>query len=261
MAETISWSNANDPTGAATWEFHISSEGKRDVTGALWLPPAPAPSETLVCCGHGASGDRYQGPIPELAGRFVASGLPVLAMDGPVHGLRQVGPGGREAFWPEFARASSVAEMLDDWQRALNAVQPLPEVRATRIAYFGLSMGSLYGIPLVGAREDVVAATLGLIGTGAHLEHDAELLSAAARITCPVLFLMQLEDELFPRPGCIAVFDAIASIDKRMHANPGLHPEVPLREIDFAFDFLSSHIGGPAMPVETNPFGVEVPRG
>lgn len=55
---------------------------------------------------------------------------------------------------------------------------------------------------------------------------------------------MQLEDELFNRQGCLDVFGAFASKDKRLHANPDLHPEVPNEEIDFTVDFMLSHING-----------------
>ena len=65
----------------------------------------------------------------------------------------------------------------------------------------------------------------------------------AARIRCPVLFLMQLEDELFPRDGYLAVFDALASDDKRIHANPGLHPAVPAEEIATSFAFIERLVG------------------
>ena len=55
------------------------------------------------------------------------------------------------------------------------------------------------------------------------------MIEASARaIEVPVLFLMQLEDELFDRASCLALFDALATEDKRLHANAGLHPEVPI---------------------------------
>ena len=180
-----------------------------------------------------------------LAGRFAGeTGLPVLSLDGPVHGLRQVGEGGRKAFFPEFQRDDAVRDMTREWNVSIDLVLSRDDVSATRIAYFGLSMGSIFGIPFVGQRDDVVVATLGLLGAGDGFPHDEEILTAAASITCPVLYLMQLEDELFSREGYLRVFDALASGDKRLHANPGLHPEIPAEELDFAFDFMASTIAG-----------------
>ena len=58
------------------------------------------------------------------------------------------------------------------------------------------------------------------------------------------MFLMQMEDELFERQGYLELFDAMASDDKPLHANPGLHPEVPTEEINFSFDFMIAHLSG-----------------
>ena len=92
------WHDAKDPSGRPTQEFRLETTRGRDVTGALWLPengPQEGLQKHLVCFGHGASGNRYQPPIAHLAGRFIELEMPVLSIDGPVHGLRQQGEGGR----------------------------------------------------------------------------------------------------------------------------------------------------------------------
>ncbi len=242
----IVWSDARDPGGQATREFIIHRNDARPVTGAAWVPEnATGP---LVLCGHGASGNRYQRPIPHLAQRFVGAGYAVLAIDGPVHGLRQVGPGGRAAFAGEMKRPTFIDDMVEDWLLAIDAVRALDAVAVGQLAYFGLSMGSMFGIPLLARLGNVTVATLGLLGTaGPSTSMRARFLADAATIECPILFLMQLEDELFPRAGYLELFDALASKDKRLHANPGLHPEVPQEEIDFAFDFVCAHLEGRAV--------------
>ncbi len=113
-----------------------------------------------------------------------------------------------------------------------------------KLGYFGLSMGSIFGIALIASRTDVTVATLGLVGVQSNYPHDKERLEAAGKIDCPLLFLMQLEDELFTREGYLQVFDTFKSRDKRINANPGLHPEIPAEENDFSFDFLLSNIRG-----------------
>lgn len=106
-------------------------------------------------------------------------------------------------------------------------------------------MGSAFGIPMIATRDDVVVSTLGLLGVeGPFAEYAPLLLDSASKITHPVLYLMQLEDELFGRDGYLELFDAIASDDKRLHANPGLHPSVPQEEILFTFEFMKNHIQG-----------------
>lgn len=232
----IKWTSASDTKGYPTREFSL--EGNRPVTGAIWLPDEPTVGTTLICFGHGASGDRYQAPIDDLAGRFVRAGFPCLSIDGPVHGLRKVGDGARSAFFSEYQREDSIASMVSDWEFAIEAAKALNEIGACEISYFGLSMGSIFGIPLVAARSDVTVAALGLVGVSGQFPHGKRILEDATDIHCPTLFLMQLEDELFDREGYLNVFDAFSAKDKRLHANPGLHAEVPMEEVDYAFNFM-----------------------
>lgn len=243
----IDWQSAKDPTGSDTTEFIIDRGEKSKVTGAIWLPNERDQADTLMLFGHGASGNRYQAPISHLANRFVKEArTPVLSIDGPVHGLRQVGPGGREAFAPVLRRKSCLDDMLEDWHLAIDVVRALDRIPQQRLAYFGLSMGSIFGIPLVASRADVTVATLGLVGTGEWYPHRDQTLAACKAIECPLLFLMQLEDEIFSRQGYLEIFDAFSSQDKRIHANPGLHAEIPQAEIRFSFDFMLSHMQGTA---------------
>ena len=242
-----SWTDAVDPGGYSTEEFSFERDDQRLVTGALWRPDEPVYTETLMAFGHGASGDRYQLPIPYLAHRFARAGITAVSMDGPVHGLRQIGPGGRDALGEEMRRESFVDDMVDDWDAAIELVQSHMEMEIDRFGYFGLSMGSIFGIPMLAGRarseKVTTAATLGLLGTtGAVARMRDRLMADAALIRCPTFFIMQLEDELFPRDGYLELFDAFDSKDKRLHANPGLHPEVTQEEIDFTLQFMLSHL-------------------
>lgn len=243
----VQWSSADDGSKHSTREFIAETDTGRRRTGALWLPNGAA-SSSLVAFGHGASGNRYQAPIPYLAGKFVKAGHTVLSIDGPVHGLRQVGPGGREAFGEEMRRESMVDDMNADWRFAIDLARSESESDLSQITYFGLSMGSIFGIPMLAnlSRDLAVrAATLGLLGSqGIGNRLGVRMLEDAAKLTFPILFLMQLEDELFSREGYLELFDAFASSDKRIHANPGLHPEVPGEEMRFAFDFMLKHLEG-----------------
>jgi len=244
MTSNITWISSDDTQGAATLDFVAERDGKRNVTGALWLPEAPRQDMPLVLFGHGASGDRYQPPIPELAQRFVKDlRCPVLSLDGPVHGLREVAPGASEAMLIERNRPEAVVDMVDDWHVGIDTAFGREEIGQRQLAYFGLSMGSTFGIPMLAERDDMIVSTLGLMGTTGPLSHRRDtFLDAASRITHLVVYMMQLEAEFLPRDGYLELFDAIASDDKRLHANPGLHSEMPPEELLFAFEFMKSHI-------------------
>jgi fermentation-respiration switch protein FrsA (DUF1100 family) len=64
----------------------------------------------------------------------------------------------------------------------------------------------------------------------------------AASVTCPVLFVQQWDDSLIPREHVFELFDALSSVDKRLHAHPGDHAAVPVEEIAFSIRFLVRHL-------------------
>jgi hypothetical protein len=102
-------------------------------------------------------------------------------------------------------------------------------------------MGTILGLPLVAADARITAAVLGLCGligpTKDRLEADAN------QVTCPIFFVLQLDDGLFSELSVRALFDALASDDKELHANPGRHGEVPVETFVASADFLLAHLG------------------
>ena len=64
----------------------------------------------------------------------------------------------------------------------------------------------------------------------------------APAVRCPVLFLVQWHDELFARERAFALFDALGSTDRRLHAHPGRHAEVPAEEFEASARFLESYL-------------------
>jgi len=248
---TLEWHEMTEVDGATVSEFTIHAPD-RPITGVLWSGPDTKPGAPLVCFGHGASGNRHQRPIPRIASQLARDhGYFGLSLDGPVHGRRQIGPGGRASFWPEWEREGTSEKMVRDWRLALAIIADLADVQATKVGYWGLSMGTIYGAPFVAEEPRISVAVLGLMGLVSKPAHYAPTIKAAAEaITCPIFFIWQLEDELFTRDECLALFDALASEDKRLHASPGLHPNVPIEELDFSIDFLTGFLNGTRPPRE-----------
>jgi hypothetical protein len=46
-----------------------------------------------------------------------------------------------------------------------------------------------------------------------------------------------------PRDSGLALFDAIGSAEKTLHANPGRHAQVPRFEVDSSERFFARHLG------------------
>ncbi len=233
--------------GVSERRFDVESEG-RVVPGLLWTPDAASTPRPLVLIGHGATLHKGTDYIRMLARRLVRhQGFAAAAIDGPVHGDRSPLPGGgHEALWSVFreswARVETTDHMIADWRAALDALQRLDEVGEAPVGFWGLSMGTIFGLPFVAAEPRIEVAVLGLMGiTGPTRER---LRSDAARLTCPLFFLLQWDDELVPRDAALALFHQLGSADKRLHAHPGQHTAVPAEAFRATQDFLAKHLGG-----------------
>lgn len=244
----MKWTAQHEAAGVREREFEVSAHGRR-VPGVLWTPQAsdvaadPAP---LVLIGHGATRDKRVDYVVALARRLVREhGLAAAAIDGPGHGARRVGDPVDDVtlfaeFITEWSRPSSTDEMVEDWQATVAALGELDEISDGPMGYWGLSMGTIYGIPLVASEHRFAVAVLGLMGLVGPTSD--RLAADAGAIGCPVLFVQQWDDSLIPRSDAFALFDAIGSPDKRLHANPGQHAEVPPDEFAATAAFLARHL-------------------
>ncbi|MBO0838702.1 MAG: dienelactone hydrolase family protein, partial [Actinobacteria bacterium] len=173
----------------------------------VWLPAEPAGQRPVVLVGHGAGGHKAAPLVEHTAGLVNSLGLAALSIDCPYHGARtpleEVGMTaaqrrerlGLDAWRERNARA--VPQAVADWRAALDAAQALDEIRSGPAGYLGLSLGARFGLPLIAVEERISAAVLGLFGT----PETGPVADAARQVTVPVFFLLQWDDELYPRDG------------------------------------------------------------
>ena len=227
-----------------------------DTPGVLSSPAGATGPRPLVLLGHGG-GQHKRGPgTVARAHQFVTScGFAAAAIDMPGSGDRPRTED-EERFWdtlrarraagePVAAEvARHFAELADrvvpEWQAVLDALAGLEAAGAGGpVVYWGVSLGTMVGVPLAAAEPRIRAAVFGLAGRGYR---DA-LAEAAARIRIPVEFLLQWDDELIPREEGLALFGAFGSAEKTLHANPGRHHDVPVFELDSSVRFFTRHLG------------------
>jgi dienelactone hydrolase len=139
-----------------------------------------------------------------------------------------------------------VVEAIADWRVTLDMLERLGEVDSARIGYWGMSMGTMLGVPYVASDDRVSVAVLGKAGlTGPIPEQtgvDAEFEECAPQIEVPVLFSVQWDDELFDREGQFELFDLIGSEDKRLLAYPGKHAEYGEETVEMHAEFLERQL-------------------
>jgi dienelactone hydrolase len=229
------------------------------VPATMWLPADGTGPWPAVLAGHGAGGHKEAAIVVRAARELTSLGCAVVSIDLPFHGDRtppdEVGMSAAERRsrlgldgW-RARNAVATAEAVADWRAALDAAQVRPEVTDGSAGYFGLSLGTRSGLPLTAAEDRIAAAALGLFGYSAETG-PAGVAEAARGVTVPVLFLVQWDDELYPRDDALALFDLLASPRKTLHANPGRHLDIPAAEISAALQFVARelHRGTDAEP-------------
>ncbi|MGA6204320.1 alpha/beta hydrolase [Nocardia testacea] len=224
-----------------------------EVPGVLFSPQACSDPAPLILMAHGGGGHKRAPGITGRAHRFVTGGgFHVAAVDAPGHGdrprtaeyeqrlavLRRAQAGGEPIGPVVGALHTYLAERaVPEWQATLDALQRIPEIGAAGpVGFWGIMQGTGIGVPLTAAEPRITAAVFGCLG-------QEFLTEAAARITVPLEFLLQWDDELVDRRSGLALFEAFASKEKSLHANSGGHAEVPRFEIDSALAFFRRHLG------------------
>ncbi|MGW1159791.1 alpha/beta hydrolase family protein [Streptomyces sp. NPDC002513] len=247
---TLHFTSQSASNGVVERDFSVG-----DIPGVLWSPASGADRAPLVLLGHGGGNHKKHPAMSGRAGLLVnGCGFHVAVIDAPGHGDRpltaydeqeidamQRAMATGEPVGPIVVRYNDHLAQLavPEWQATLDALQNLPEIGAEGpVGYFGLNMGTAIGVPLVAVEPRITAAVFG--------QHWPDSLAEKAkRITIPIEYDMQWDDEHIPRQSALALFDAFASKEKTLHANAGAHKEVPRFEAYSAVRFFARHLVGP----------------
>jgi dienelactone hydrolase len=226
--------------GACTWRdperigglparrFHLLAPHGGRIPGVLWGATVGT-AQPLVLMQHGGSGHKHDESTVEQVCALLAAGLLAATIDGPIHGEREgarglAGAAMRDAFLAQWRSAEPfIDSMVRDWECVAAMLAGLPQVDPARIGWMGVSMGTAYGLPFAARTRRLRAAVLGK--WGAEEAHGERMLGFAREVQCPLLFIQRWDDELFTREGTLALFDALAARDKRLHVYPGSHFE------------------------------------
>jgi dienelactone hydrolase len=227
--------------------FTVERRGKA-IPGVVWQPLRATGAQPLVLMGHGGTGHKRSAKMLRMAEIFTAGyGWWAAAIDGPVHGARApVTDAADSAYRQMWTRPDVVQDMIDDWTAVLDALTLLDEIDETRIGYWGVSMGTMFGLPYVASDARIRAAVLGKAGMrGSSVQRsgiDRHFKVYAERVTLPLLFTVQWDDERFDRDGQIELYANLGSSDKRLHAYPGLHSDAGPEALEAGAAFLHRYL-------------------
>lgn len=250
----VEWLGEQTSAGCTERSF-LLSRSPGTVPGVLWSPETTA-KPALVLLFHGGSGHKRCDRHLRM-GRWLASaaGLAVTAIDGPYHGDRVPAPMAPSAYQQLIAAEGierATARMTEDWLETVSALARHRSADDANISFFGMSMGARFAIPVtaaLGAR--VRCAVFGKFGIRqaaplhAGLCAPGIMVAAARRISAPVLYHVQWDDELFPRDGQFELFGALTSTEKHLIARPGPHAQTHPDDEAAWQEFIMLHTAGP----------------
>ncbi len=187
-----------------------------------------------------------------MADRITSAGYAAAAIDGLYHGERVPSPL-PTADYQALIAAEGIGRAMDrlagDWALTRDLLVDAGLADPASIAYFGLSMATRFGLATaVALGPGLRCAVFGKFGTQATADthpglHDPDrALRDAARITAPVLFHMQWNDEMFPRTGQLELFDAFPGHAKELVGFAGGHRSTPDHAVSAWIAFIGRHL-------------------
>lgn len=256
MGQNVRWMADDLIDGNVTRRSFLIHRATGPVPGTVWMPVSRSGPVPLVLLGHGGSGDRHSVRVTSMAAWSTSTGIAAVAIDGPYHGERVRSPLSTAEYQARIAAEgidTVLDRMADDWVATCDLLAETGIADRAHLAYFGLSMGTRYGLDAAAALiPGLRCAVFGKFGTrptpgmNPGLQAPDRALNAASRITVPVLFHLQWDDEVFPRAGQFELFDAFASTAKELYGFAGGHRHTPEHALDLWPSFIARHLLAPA---------------
>jgi hypothetical protein len=107
--------------------------------------------------------------------------------------------------------------------------------------FFGLSLGTQYGIMFLSQQIEIKAAVLGLFGSE-RPPRSIVMNHCAPLVRTPVYFIQKLDDEIHPKETTLHLFESLGSEAKVLDASQGRHQSVSLESLNQSCSFLAGRI-------------------
>ncbi|MFH8712541.1 dienelactone hydrolase family protein [Streptomyces zaomyceticus] len=218
-----------------------------EIPGTLWTPASAAPAP-LILMAHNNGLPKGAARLVARARHSAAHGYAVATIDAPGCGDRPRSAADEQAR-ADIRRAMRAGEPVDEifeafigplvekavpeWRTTLDALLALPEIGGP----VGYSGWTAVGIGLAAVEPRIEAAGLFAGGFVPRAQREE-----ARRVTVPLLFLLQWDDEGNPRQRALDLFDAFGSTEKTLHANLGGHVGTPWFEVEDGNRFYDRHL-------------------
>jgi predicted esterase len=227
---------------------HIVVDGPAGpVPSLVFLPEGEHERLPVVLMGHGAHLGKDDSIMQALCGALARVPAVVVIMDAPGHGERRdpaLGDDEWNARVLERCGDPDVhTQLVAEWPLLLAATREAVPAASGRVAYAGFSMGSIFGLSIVGELADVDAA---LFVVGGYVAGDRANAVAVNKLIekgvarlgeRPVLMVNMTRDESFPIARAIDVLESIPG-PCSMQVYVGGHTDLPPESMSGMLRFL-----------------------
>ncbi|MFI2215049.1 alpha/beta hydrolase [Streptomyces sp. NPDC020141] len=219
-----------------------------EIPGTLWTPENSVAPTPLILMAHNNGLPKRDPRLAARARHSATHGYAVATIDAAGCGDRPRSAADERAradLHRAFQSGEPADEILEsfigplveravpDWRTTLDALLALPGIGGP-VGYAGWTA---VGIRLAAAESRIAAAGLFAGGYVPRAQREE-----ARRITIPLLFLLQWDDEGNPRQRALDLFDAFGAREKTLHANPGGHTGTPWFEVEDGNRFFDRHL-------------------
>ena len=182
--------------------------GGSSIPCTLYEPENPI---GLVLFGHGLSVDRFDQTVVEPVKLLVEKfNFAVLVPELPLHGERANSVRDWDDFivvWQNYWAGEGRKQILREW----NQIYAFAKETDLPILFFGLSLGTQYGIMFLAQQTEIKAAVLGLFGSeppprSIVMNHCAPL------VRTPVYFIQKIDDEIHPEGNALHLFKSLLAL-------------------------------------------------
>jgi len=215
----------------------VPHEGHAAIPCSIWS--ATGTPRGIVLLGHGLGVDRFdrtvRGPMEMLTREH---GAAVVVPEIPLHGVRadpRDDPSAIVDRWQRFWGAGGIEATCAELHRLTRFCEET--FGALPLAYFGVSLGTQYGIPFLAQTTIVKSAILGLFGSRPPPKTPV-MNNFAPAVHCPVYFIQKLDDEIHPAESTSHLFSTLGATDKVLDSTSGKHGATSVEVLRNACAFL-----------------------
>ncbi|RAJ09967.1 alpha/beta hydrolase [Arenibacter echinorum] len=190
-----------DTTDFTLYHITYNSVHDKKVTGLLSLPKNISTPIPVVILMHGLGDNKNVDYLSYGNDLFLKNGYAVLRIDFSGHGERKgevydFSLTGKYKYWSR----NIISQTVFDLRRAVDFIETRNELDASRIGYYGISLGGITGTVFCGVEDRIKVPIVALAGGQMNLLYEKDALTEEAKNFVSFIEPLNFVKQIAPRP-------------------------------------------------------------